>query len=453
MKKFIIVSAVVILVLICTLVVLSKRESAVHGAVSEDKHWADILQMNQTSTAENDENYSGLLSGIRTGGYRNAGSLGNNEFECTDNGVYFNWVFLEATHDGATSNLPYLFYADHNSDSVIKLCGRPDCTHNTTECNAVFPEGDCGISYYGGHLYLTTYGIGPEIMALYRMDPDGNNRTKILDCSGINEGQYSHNMPPYVLNGVLIVQLMMVEDVTGETIGDYFYYKLDGSMDELTPISPTFIPEGRTVGMWTDGEAFLFGTYTYGADGGVDSWQLNQWDPDTNTTEILATVNNAEENDMLIQRAYWGVNNGLAHLGGEIVKIQYPSCELEVLFETGIACENTVRFYPDCIAIHERISESSNAPDILHFYRYNGEKVGEVVLDIPNNAGGTLILGESRDIIYLGSNFQFRGLPNYYIDKAEFGTDNLELHPLQHPDLTENELEALFNGGAPFSGS
>ena len=114
--------------------------------VSLEDHWADITQMRQTSTEENDENYSGLLSGIRTGLYRQAGSLGQNEFECTDDGVYFMNVYLEVEDEMMEGVAPYLFYADHNSDTVIKLCGRPDCTHNTLECNAVFLEWDWGIS-------------------------------------------------------------------------------------------------------------------------------------------------------------------------------------------------------------------------------------------------------------------------------------------------------------------
>lgn len=52
-------------------------------------------------------------------------------------------------------------------------------------------------------------------------------------------------------------------------------------------------------------------------------------------------------------------------------------------------------------------------------------------------------------MIYLQTNFTFMGLPNYYIDKSEFGTGNMELHPLKHPDLTEAEVEKLFNGGNP----
>ena len=35
----------------------------------------------------------------------------------------------------------WLLYSEHGSDSVIKLCGRPDCQHNNSDCNAFFPIG------------------------------------------------------------------------------------------------------------------------------------------------------------------------------------------------------------------------------------------------------------------------------------------------------------------------
>ena len=118
-----------------------------------------------------------------------------------------------------------------------------------------------------------------------------------------------------------------------------------------------------------------------------------------------------------------------------------------MLFETGISGENTARFYPDSIAVIDRRSTTSEEPDVIHFYRYNGKHLGEVILDIPNNFGGAILIGESRDRIYLGSNIMFRGLPNYYIDKSGFGTGNIELHEMQHPDLTEQERIALFSAG------
>lgn len=448
MKKWIMCSVLAVLILICVLSFFFDFKNASLGTVSIEDHWADVMQMYQTSTAENDENYSGLLSGIRTGGYRNDGNGGNNQFECTENGVDFNWVGLNATYQDGIIQSRFLFYADHESDTVIKLCGRPDCTHTTTDCNAVFLTGDCGISYYGGHLYFMEFSIGPELFVLYRMDPDGSNRVKVLDGSSINDGQYSYFMPHCVYNGVFIIQMTGLDEITGEQFGDYYYYKLDGSMETPKPMTSEFTPEGCSPGVWTDGKAILFGKYVSETDGVTKAWQLFRWDPDSNTVEVLATLENSEVDEWFTYKCYWGENNGLANHEGRIVKIRYPDCEMEVLFETGITGDVATRFYPDCIVIHEQQSEESDLSDKLYFFSYSGKLLGELVLDIPINAKG-ILLGESRDVIYLQTNFTFMGLPNYYIDKSEFGTGNMELYPLKHPDLTEAEVEKLFNGGNP----
>ena len=102
---------------------------------SYDHHMELVNGMYQTSTLENDPNYAGLVSGIRTGGKRDILNLTSNEFECTDDGAYFTTFGLYAYVDleGSLQTWPCsnFFYLDHGSDTVIKLCGRPDCTHQT----------------------------------------------------------------------------------------------------------------------------------------------------------------------------------------------------------------------------------------------------------------------------------------------------------------------------------
>ena len=56
---------------------------------SYDSHIQNVLAMDQTSTYENDPNYGGLVSGIRTGVKRDLESLLYGEYECTDDGAYF----------------------------------------------------------------------------------------------------------------------------------------------------------------------------------------------------------------------------------------------------------------------------------------------------------------------------------------------------------------------------
>ena len=96
-----------------------------------------------------------------------------NGFECTEQGFY---ALCDFADKGS-----YLVYADHDSDTVIKLCSRPDCTHTDNTCNAYFDSMYNNICYYNKHLY--TLERGGSGFSLVRMDLDGRNRTVIMDSS------------------------------------------------------------------------------------------------------------------------------------------------------------------------------------------------------------------------------------------------------------------------------
>ena len=69
----------------------------------------------------------------------------------------------------------FLLYGDHGSDTLVKLCGRPDCDHTGQDCNAYFPQSGSSVCYYDGYLYVTTIGGGAK---LYRMNPDGSRPSR-----------------------------------------------------------------------------------------------------------------------------------------------------------------------------------------------------------------------------------------------------------------------------------
>ena len=52
----------------------------------------------------------------------------------------------------------YILYADHGSDTFVKLCGRADCLHSDPDCNAYIYAGSF-LSYYNGYLYAVS-GLG-----------------------------------------------------------------------------------------------------------------------------------------------------------------------------------------------------------------------------------------------------------------------------------------------------
>lgn len=79
--------------------------------------------------------------------------------------------------DGTPTNI---MYVDHGSDRIIKLCGRPDCTHTTTDCNSYTFDAN-HLCFYSGYLFLISGGGLATQCILTRMDADGSNHVSVLD--------------------------------------------------------------------------------------------------------------------------------------------------------------------------------------------------------------------------------------------------------------------------------
>lgn len=134
-------------------------------------------------------------------------------------------------------NKTYIIYADDGSDQWVKLCGRPDCTHDNTDCNA-YVHNCSKISYYDGYLYAMLGDGSEQESKLIRMDPDGSNRIEVLDLLAFAKEKGGDFIRcDLITEGICIfqtrrwVELENGEGITGERM-DYYIYRLDGSMEE-----------------------------------------------------------------------------------------------------------------------------------------------------------------------------------------------------------------------------
>lgn len=90
----------------------------------------------------------------------------------------------------------FLYYIDKELNEALPLCNKPNCTHETDDCNAYFnlyeepSSNTCNVLQYNkGYLYIVLKnqdGNGEfKGSSLYRVSKDGNQREKLLD---FNEG-------------------------------------------------------------------------------------------------------------------------------------------------------------------------------------------------------------------------------------------------------------------------
>ena len=173
------------------------------------------------SEAPSQTDSAGFVPQERTGIQEQYLAISDNSFECTDTGVYF--LCRDIQGDS------FLLYGDHGTDTLVKLCGRPDCDHTSQDCNAYFSTMGTSICYYDGYLYVTT--ISGRSVKLFRINPDGSDRIEVMDSSGVSPGPgYTGSSDAMAWNGVFSFSLFKIDEEGNEETKSY-YYLLDGSMD------------------------------------------------------------------------------------------------------------------------------------------------------------------------------------------------------------------------------
>lgn len=331
-----------------------------------------------------------------------------NSYECTGDGVYF----MTFGHGGGA----YLLYGDHGSDTIIKLCGRADCTHNGSDCNAWFYNG-FNVCWYDGYLYATE---GPTLSRkLVRMNPDGTDRVTVLDTSPIYSASgCSGSNGCYVGNGLFVFCPGKIDD-EGVMQSDLFYYKLDGSMEE--PAQADFAHVA-----FSDGDDLLLAKNVQPTES--ELWRMSPEDgAGTFVTDITGP-------------GYYASDAAYYFRDGKVCRTFYATGEEELLADTGLRGNYRLTGFADCFVIASRDS-GADADRKLYIYNWAYELVETVELTYPHSgAACDLIAAETPERIIL--TFEPLGLPRYYLEKTEFGTGNAEIHEYNLPDLTE-ELAML----------
>lgn len=346
-----------------------------------------------------------------------------NGIEVTESGVY-------CLYDG-TSSIKYLMYSDHGSDTFVKVCGRPDCTHTDNTCNAAF-SGGTNVCYYEGHLYIASQNASAS--KVYRVDLDGGNRVMVVDTADSLNG-YAGNGGVVIASGICFFTMMTKLDGEGQYREINFYYKLDGSMSQPEPL-----PEGMKF-LQNDGENLLLYGPGKREDANRDLIGRYLWDPDTNEATYLA-----DQPEYLL--GYTAVDATYYVDEGTVYKLNHTDGTTEALLDTGLDGGHRLHGFPDCFVISDYMLwweegwENQLEGQTLRFYNWDFEYLGEVVIDYPvTTYFEDIICGETAERILLDANHT--GVPEYYIEKSDLGTGNIEIHKFNLPDV-EDEIEEKF---------
>lgn len=339
----------------------------------------------------------------RTGLYRQNSDGPSNAVEYTASGIYY------LTHGD-----DYLLYCDHDSDTFIPLCSRPDCSHADYEgkdywtCDAYWP-GAFGICFYEGYLYVLENGA--DGFGIRRVKPDGTDREWV--CSlGADFSAYSMWSGMTIWNGIVTFTVHSLDD-NGDQIQEDFYYKLDGSMDKPMP-APVSVPRGNHGDLFIDSK---------------DDFYV--WDGSSAQSSFLTEY---------LGNGYYTDEEAYVVLDGVISKVTYATGEVEALLDTGLEGTYDLLCYPDCLVVLETLPYIELATggklEKQHMYFYNWEfaPLGSIEVEYSDTVWtSTTVFFETATRIYLS--LEYDGDPSHYIEKSDFGTGDIVLHEVNLPTL------------------
>lgn len=361
---------------------------------------------------------------VRRSGLLRAG-LNSVPFDVTNEGFYY-----IANPVGSDTN-SYILYGDNNGDTVIKLCGRADCTHDSADCNAY--AGSCcyAISCWNGYLYAViedSSDISSHHLKLYRMNLDGSNRVVALDLEQFafdNDLEYASY--ELMTDGYLNFAIGHYEKQPDGTLwpawDESYYFALDGSMKE-----PKLL-ESEVGSLYSCGDVIL--SLGDAQNGGTHGGYYD-WHPETDTATFLC--------DHPGQPGWFGETEAYYFKNGGVYRLTYATGTEEKLFDTGLTGKYYATILPDCIIVASKDFDNPSDKN-LYFYNWNYELVNKVGITYPfmGYMVTDAIAAETAERIILTNSTL--GRPMYYIEKSELGTGNVKIHSFKLPDMTDAERE------------
>lgn len=335
-----------------------------------------------------------------------------NGFECSNTGFY-------AMCNG------WLLYCDHGSDEIIKLCGRPDCTHTDESCNAYFENG-ANVCLEDGKLYVTV-----NFTDLVQVDLDGTNRITLLKAADFSETGSSTKESPHIWGGIYNVGMGRLDE-DGEYILDVYYAPLDTDGKSMMKTS-RFLPAQN------DGDAYIVSTTEE-----MDRLYWS-WDPETDEKAYLTQVHLWDRPGYYGEEEAWFIENGVVY------HMNYAEGTTEPVLDTGLDGYHHMSCFPDLFVISDAMDfwdeEPPSDEQNLYFYNWDFELIGQVAIPWLWNQP---ICGDTPDRILLSS-IAYEFIPKYYINKSDLGTENVQVHEFVWPegfeDIYDKSKIEVFNSG------
>ncbi|MFA5341523.1 MAG: hypothetical protein WC332_07085 [Clostridia bacterium] len=307
----------------------------------------------------------------------------------------------------------YIYYSKNGNTKYIKLCNKPDCNHETADCNAYI--GGYYMGYYEDKIY---YVSGSSLNC---MDMDGGNhmRIKTLYTSPDSNFGYFHNGYFYY-----VITKGGTVGSPGNVDNNLYRVKIDNNSkpeiivtDDIILNIHMFIVLDDTIYLYIyNYNDWGCSLYLYSAKTGTLSKITDYWSG--------------------FGASFFDEDYGYCYRPNEGI-YKYNVATNEITLEKEIKFDNhgdcAVKFLPDYIYLMHFTSEDRRVNyaknQVLYIYDWYYNLVDSIVFDkVPDTEyGGYLTYLD--DYIVFSSDYHYE--PDYYIDKSEIGTGSLVFHKIE----------------------
>ena len=332
----------------------------------------------------------------------------------------------------------FALYCEKDSDYFSFLCGRPDCMHKDESCDAYLGKTIGPLGFYKDSLYYITQAdaLGANMPCLWKMDLDGRNKQVVTPLYSEDEQRQTVGIGFITFTDGFMQLCLRKLAENGDIISITRYCSLDKPSLPIDTAAELRHPQiGNGLIVSSDGEAILVKDFldaepSKDEDGTYMDDFLYAWNPHSNE---LAAIGERKNNSP----GYYDKYSGAYMEDGVLMVWDYQTKSGKALFDTGLKGKHILYCYPDCFLVSEYIMPEDDASDIVHVYCYNWdmEYLGKCTIKF-ENAGwysGVVMLETETRILFgdLTSDF----LPLWYIEKSDFGKEEIPLHEYHYPEM------------------
>lgn len=334
--------------------------------------------------------------------------------------VYMNGAFIIGSDVVYTGSLTdhRIYYLEKDMNQWRPLCAKPECSHNTEDCNAYLTTA--GIYWDEGYIY---YYMGD---ALWRMKPDGSEHEKIKRIS-LPDGVSSTYL---IYRGYIYFQLRETTDGGKSWKQEIKRVPLEGNDTELTDV---FGNPGEDQVQYTDLRCWDDRVTAIGIHGEQQSLYMQDlttgkqrmiaenWPPDKIAGYTI-------DGDLL---RYFDLEEGFCSVGLSTGKREVLRSPVERKEAGSVYYDEDFIYLCNTNPILDKMDLVDEACRGILFYDLDGNEVDFLSMDGLDM--WLLYAFSTPERVYLSDYSKMMELNTfYYIDKAEIGTGNMQLKSLDH---------------------